>query len=407
MKITYLYQYFVTPQMPGGTRAYEMARRLAASGHEVNLITSVREPGKRARKWEVSTEDGIRVHWYPVPYANAMGKLARIRAFVRFAVAASRRAAALESDVVFASSTPLTIVLPGAYAARKHKCPLVFEVRDLWPELPITMGELSGRLEIALARALERFAYRQASRIIALSPGMAEGIIAQGFPPERIDVIPNSCDLARFQRQTGEDSFRRAYPELGNGPIVLYAGTLGRINGVDYLAQLAKRVLSRHPDLRFVVLGDGSEAAKLEALARRLGVWQVNYFQYPRVSKDDVVAAFSAASLITSLFVDVAEMQNNSANKFFDGLAAGKPVAINYGGWQAELIKEYQLGLVLSRDLDRAALDLTEFLSSPMRMEAAGKSALDLARTRFCRDRLFSNFHQALVAAVREWHGRR
>ena len=98
MKITYLHQYFTTPQQAGGIRSYEMARRLVQAGHQVTMITSLREspePGEQAQtEWRVSNEAGIEVHWLPVPYSNRMSYPQRIRAFLRFALRAAGRAAA-------------------------------------------------------------------------------------------------------------------------------------------------------------------------------------------------------------------------------------------------------------------------------------------------------------------------
>lgn len=407
MKITYLYQYFVTPGMPGGSRGHEMARRLVASGHEVNLVTSVRDEGGGGG-WRITDENGIKVHWYPVPYTNSMTAAQRIRAFAKFAWAASSRAASFDADIVFATSTPLTIAIPGAYASWRRKCPMVFEVRDLWPEMPIAVGALRNPVQIRMARALERFAYRRSERIVALSPGMAEGVIATGYPADRVHVIPNASDVEQFQVEPDRAArFRAAHPELGDGPIVLYAGTLGQVNGVSYLAHLAAQCCSTHPHIRFVVLGDGAESGLLKETAARLGVAGKNFFQYSRVAKEAVVDAFAAASLVTSLFVDLPEMEKNSANKFFDGLAAGRPVAINYGGWQAQLIHEHGIGLVLGHEMTQAAAMLTDFLSEPDRVSASGCAALSLAERSFSRDRLYGQLHEVLCRVAGEWRGRR
>ena len=127
--------------MSGGTRSYEFARRLVSMGHQVNMITSWRDPDGR-NSWFSTNEDGINVHWLPVPYSNSMSYSQRLFSFFRFAILSARKAASLPADVVFATSTPLTIVLPAFYASRCQSVPMVFEVRDLWPELPIAMGAL-------------------------------------------------------------------------------------------------------------------------------------------------------------------------------------------------------------------------------------------------------------------------
>lgn len=128
--------------MSGGTRSYEMARRMVAAGHEVHMVTSYREQGECRKGWCQTEESDIQVHWYPVPYSNYMGFVERIKAFFAFAVAARKKIVEIDGDIIFATSTPLTIALPAVFAARKKKIPMVFEVRDLWPEMPIAVGAL-------------------------------------------------------------------------------------------------------------------------------------------------------------------------------------------------------------------------------------------------------------------------
>lgn len=399
MKIAYLYQYFNTPAMPGGSRAYEAATRLAARGHEVHVVTSIREsaPG---RGWYVTEEQGVTVHWYPVRYANDMSLLERTRAFAAFALRSTPRAISLAPDLVFATSTPLTIAIPGIATSRWHGVPLVFEVRDLWPAVPIAMGALRNPLTRASALALEWLAYHASKRVIALSPGMAEGVVQRGYPAERVTVIPNGCDLERFDPSpAAAAAFRAAHPELGDGPIVLYAGTIGRVNGVEYLAQLAAAVRDRVPNARFVVLGQGSEEHAVRALAERLGVLGREFIMYPRVAKRDVVAAYAAAAVVVSVVADVPELEMNSANKFFDGLAAGRPVAVNHGGWQSDLLWGSGAGFELSRDVDAASATLVDWLTSSRRLAAAGQAARRLAEERFARDDLIERLEHVLLEA--------
>lgn len=123
MKIIYLHQYFVTPEMSGGTRSYEIARRLVDWGHEVHMITSDRNNNADRKVWKTTKEAGINVHWYPVPYSNKMSFSKRIKAFMKFARASALKASSLEANIVFATSTPLTIALPGIYTKWKKEYP--------------------------------------------------------------------------------------------------------------------------------------------------------------------------------------------------------------------------------------------------------------------------------------------
>ena len=114
---------------------------------------------------------------------------------------------------------------------------MVFEVRDLWPELPIAIGALKNPFLISAARLLEKYAYKNADRIVALSPGMKEGITKTGPGEDKVAVIPNSCDRGLFRVPPEEgERLRRRYDWLVDRPLVIYLGTFGKVNGISYLA---------------------------------------------------------------------------------------------------------------------------------------------------------------------------
>ena len=378
-----------------------MSRLWREAGHRVRVVTSDQSHDARQRGWSVERRDGLEIHRLGVPYRNAMSYAERIRAFFRFASASTRRAADLGGDVVFATSTPLTIALPAIYLRRRHRIPFVFEVRDLWPEIPIAMGALSNPVARHAARRLEREAYRHAQHVVALSPGMREGVIRGGKEPERVSVVPNSCDLDRFDvpERAGLD-FRAARPWLGSAPLVVYAGTLGRANGVAYLARLAASCRAARPDLRFLVVGQGAESEAIEGEAKELGVWGETFFMEGPMPKREMPALLSAADLCCSLFVDEPTLRHNSANKFFDALAAGRPVAVNHRGWIPGLVESEGCGLCLDVDPLRAAPQLLDWFEQPQRGLEAGRRARALGETRFDRRALSMQIEAQLRLAA-------
>ncbi len=404
MRVLYLHQYFNVLRDVGGTRSYEMARRLVAWGHEVHMVTSVRDRGVKNRGWWVTQEEGINVHWLPVPYSNAMPYGARIRAFLRFAWGAAHRAASIPADVVFATSTPLTIALPAVYAARRQHIPMVFEVRDLWPEIPIALGAIRGPILIGLARWLERFAYRNSARIVTLSPGMREGVIKAGYPPERVTIIPNGADLDLFGLPaTAGQSFREQFEWLGSRPLVVYTGTVGRVNGVGYLAHLAHYAAHLDPSVRFLVVGDGTEWDLVKTTAERLNVLNCNFHMMHGLPKREIPCILSAAQLATSLVINIPQLWSNSANKFFDALASGTPVAINYCGWQADLLADAGAGIVLDPiDIQGSAELLIGKLQDTEWLKRASHAARELAEKRFARDLLAKQLEEVLLEAIAE-----
>lgn len=403
IKVLYLHQYFNTLSMPGGTRSFEMARRLVRSKHTVNVLTSKRDYNKgNHRLLSVSKEEGISVYWILNKYSNKMSFYKRIVAFLKFAILSTFFGLKIQCDVVFATSTPLTIAIPALIISKVKRIPLVFEVRDLWPEIPIAIGDLKNPLMIYFARLLEKTTYRNSESVIALSPGMKKGIMKTGYPSHKIYVIPNSSDVKLFRSDINNDNLLcKKYDWLGNNSLVLYAGTFGRINGVSYLVRIAYEMLRIDKNIIFLTVGEGLEKNDIEKLSKNLGILDVNFFILPSVNKKDMPILFSSATVCTSLFINLKPMWNNSANKFFDALAAGKPLMINYGSWQADILEESGAGIVVPPDNPKmASRMLHDFISDNSRLAAASKAAQYLAKNKFDRDILYKQFKNVLVASV-------
>ena len=242
------------------------------------MITSARDGA--ARHSEAIA--GMQVVWLPVPYSQNMSYRRRLSAFGGFAAAAARESLRHDYDVVFATSTPLTVALPGSMAAHYRRVPMVLEVRDLWPEVPIAIGALRSPAAIRLAKSLERFAYSQARHIVALSPGMAEGIARQGVPETKVTIIPNGCDVDTFGvARIGEPPAALRDARRGGLPIALYAGAIGRVNDLEYLVRVADQLGRMGSAVAVVVVGNGSEKEAVISLARRLGVLDRSIFFAP------------------------------------------------------------------------------------------------------------------------------
>lgn len=403
MRITYLHQYFCTPDMWGGTRSYEMARRLVAAGHQVSVVTSDMCPGPSTpRGWRVTQEAGICVHWIPVAYSNHMSYAERMRAFLRFAWSSTVRAERLPADVVFASSTPLTIAIPAICAARRQRVPMVFEVRDLWPEAAISVGALRNPLMIRAAKWLEVTAYHKAARVVALSPRLRDGVLKHGIDADKVSVIPNGCDLELFNVSASEGQrFRREHAWLGDRPMILYAGTIGKVNGVDFLVRVAELVAEQRPDLCFVVAGTGCEQQRVRDLAQSCGVLDKNFFLPGKFAKQEMPRIMSAADLTVSLCVPRPELALDAANKVFDAMAASRPIALNYGGRLSDVICSEQAGIRLDGDDVRASANaIIKAVSNRQWLRMAGLAAREVGKRHYDRDALAAQLEQVLLQAT-------
>jgi glycosyltransferase involved in cell wall biosynthesis len=377
MQILYLHQFFITRAGVGGTRSYEFARRFVARGHRVRMVTA--GDGH-------STVDGIDVVGVPGAYSDYMSATAssdreRMLAFGRFA--ASGTAAALRGprpDVIYATSPPLTIAVPALAAAARWRAPLVLEVRDLWPEAPIQMGALDNPRLQRQARSLEREAYKRARRVIALSPGIRDGVIGAEVPAGKVILVPNASDLDLFRPAAPPERF-----------LVSYFGTMGEANDLS-LAIEAARLL---PDMPFVLMGDGKRRAELEGSAPP----NVS-FPGAAASKDEVAALAARSGVCLTFFKDVPVLATNSPNKLFDTFAAGRPAIVNMDGWMRQLVEDNDAGFYV-RDAADLAQKLAWLRAHPEEVERIGRNGRALAEREFGRDLLAGRVLDVLEEVAR------
>lgn len=375
MRILYLHQYYCPPGGWGNDRSRDFARCWAEAGHDVIVLTSQAffPPEMRLPRVLRFQTEGHEVIALPVAYEQRMGWLRRGAAFVAFFLRALRLGARLpRPDVIYASSTPPTVAWLGRLLARRFGCPWWFEAVDVWPQAPIGMGIISSSLLARLLHAGTDPLYASARGIIALSEGMKDQIAERGVEPLRVHVIENG---------TRTDIFRPA-PEDDGPPRVVYAGAIGMANGLEQLAEAARIVLARRPDVRFEVRGWGSQRDALAEQTADLSGFEL----LPPLPKAELAGWLRGATVGACVFAPYPVLEANSANKFYDFLACGLPVALNYGGWQARALEEAGCGLwVRQSDAEAYAEILLRLLDDAALRRRMGEAARLLAVQRYDR----------------------
>src|SRR5690606_20968193 len=244
---------------------------LIDAGHEVTMICGSHVGAKTGLEGPFSsgirrgTVDGIRVIEIDCRYKNADPLAIRALKFLKFAARAVWIALVEKYDVMVATSTPLTVGLPAIAAKWLRGKRVVFEVRDLWPELPAAMGVIKSRFVLFLLSALEWASYHSAEQLIGLAPGICEGIAKRGIDPARITLIPNGCDYDIFQAASarGERPAGVAETDL----LALFTGAHGIANGLDAVLDAALVLKQRNRnDIKLMLIGEGM---KKPALVKR------------------------------------------------------------------------------------------------------------------------------------------
>lgn len=351
MKILYLHQYFATPNSETSNRSFEFAKRLVKKGHDVTIITTNAflkkdKPDFINKKISYYNFEGIKVIAFESNYSNATKFVNRGWSFVSYLLRAIQINYGKKGfDLIFATSTPLTIGIPALVLSKKMRIPFVFEVRDLWPEAPIQLELLKSKIMIYVLKKLELMIYKKANHIITLSPGMSEGIIKTGIDSKKITLIPNLSNIDFFNNNVNKIKVNQLVQkkDLSNKFVLIHIGAMGIANGLEYLIETAKILKKeQHDQIVIMLVGKGMESQRLQDICSTYKLTNVLF--EGSIQRKDVPSYTELGNITMTSFLNKEILSTNSPNKFFDSLAAGKPIIVNSNGWTKNIVEKESIG---------------------------------------------------------------
>ncbi|MCS7029350.1 MAG: glycosyltransferase family 4 protein [Bacteroidia bacterium] len=388
MHILYLHQYFCPPEGSGNNRSYEFAKEWAKT-HTVTILTTKAYFPKDYFNSHRFIEhvchlqiDNINVEVLNIDYAHTMNYAQRIHAFMQYVILSIRYLKRHHNfDVIYASSTPLSVGWIAYQAYKRYKIPYFFEVVDLWPDVPIEMGIIRNPFFKKWLWKWEKKIYTYADGIITLSSGMTKKILAKKIPESKIFTVPNGTNTNFFKPCPIEkkQGYKSALGFNSTDFIAIYSGTVGRANGVKYLIEIAN--LAQKDNLKavkFVIVGSGNRIKEVKTLVQKYELNNIYFFD--AVPKTQILPYLYAADVGIITFEKYPILNTNSANKFFDYLAVGLPICANYQGWQAEVAHNKAGLFAPSDDISTFYQNFKKlFFDSSMRSEFA-RNAVELSR---------------------------
>ncbi|GGF22676.1 glycosyltransferase WbuB [Halobacillus andaensis] len=403
MRILYIHQYFKTRGDAGGTRSYEFGRHLVNKGHEVTVLTTdinydypVEKFSKNAKVYNI---DGMKVIAVKGKYSNYMSYPKRILSFLSFMINSTfiSLKESKKYDVIFATSTPLTVAVPALITKKINKTPYIFEVRDLWPEVPIKVGAIKNKIIIKLLKILETTTYKNAEHIVALSPGMQDGVINTGISKNKTTLVPNCSDIDLFGKKNA-----KAVPMLSTlkkkyNLIVTHGGSMGVANGLDYIIKTAKYLKEKGvEDICFVLTGDGKTKPKLESMVNKHRLDNVIFLG--KISKENMPNVLEGSDITLTIFKNLPILATNSPNKFFDSLAAARPTIVNSNGWTKDIVEDNQIGFYVNPEKPSELGELLIDLKKEKEMlKEMGRRARQLAEKQYDRKKLAEKVEKILL----------
>jgi glycosyltransferase involved in cell wall biosynthesis len=305
----------------------------------------------------------------------------------------------LKYDVAIASSGPITIGLPGLVAKKIRKKPMIFEVRDLWPEGAIQLGLLKSKWVQRFSFWFEKKCYKAATAIVALSEGMA-GSIRERYGLKNVYVVPNASDNILF----GTVQKPMEMPEWTKGKtIFVYAGSLGLMDNCEQIINAAAVIDDKlKEEIVIVILGEGAERKELEMIVEEKKLSFVKFLGLK--PKEQVVGWLQRATAAFLVFKNVPVLHTSSPNKMFDAFAAGLPIIQTTQGWIKDLIYKYDCGITVAPNTPMEMADAIQILANNKELrDKKAANAKKVALELFDRDKLANEMLEIIADAA---HGK-
>lgn len=406
MKIVYIHQHFCTNEGVSGTRSYDVSRYMVQAGHEIHMICGIGEGcGLKRLPWyrmfKKENIDGINLIICNVYSSNSHSRLKKHILFVWFAIVASIASLCVRKpDIVFATSTPLTIGIPGYITAKLKRVPFVFEVRDIWPESFIRSGWIKETDITARIMAwMEAFFYKKASKILLVSKGFEDRLIERGIDPAKLKTVLLGADGDIFKDIVPDHGFIDRYGLQGK-KIAIYTGSHGANNGLDYILDAAKLSVDR-PDIVYVLMGFGRSKPAIQKRIEDEGIDNVVIAE--PVRKDKLPGVLAVCHFGLMILRDINEPRPVTPNKMFDYIFMGMPMLVNFEGPTIDIVRQIGCGKYVDpkkpQELANAVSELSD--CEPEILAEMGKRAKEAAWERFDRKSIADELIQVLEEAVK------
>lgn len=402
MKILLLHQYFLEEDDPGGSRWNEMTKTWTAQGHEVTVIAGMMHANgleKRKEykgKYFVRKQQGDvvvqRTHVSESYNSGFLGRLWGYFSFMFSSLWAGLFKVKGEYDVVIVTSPPLFVGISGYLISRFKKAPMVFEIRDLWPESAIDTGVLTNKWVIKMAYAVEKFIYKKAKLINVLTPAFYNTLRDKKHISEsKLIMIPNAADFSLSEEIVSSfdrTEFRKQH-DLDGHFVITYVGAHGVANHLEQVLEAGKAL--EDTNVLFLLIGQGMEKARLMKLAEEMEVKNVRFID--PVPKKEVFKYILASEMGASVLKRVDTFKTVYSNKTFDYFSCKKPILMAIDGVSRDLVEAAKAGTYVEpENTSEYNRIIREYLNNPQRLDEEGESGYQYAKQNFDREVLANKY---------------
>ncbi len=365
-KIWILNHYAVPPNMPGGTRHYDLSQELIKRGCEVSIFSSgflhnkqkYRKIFKR-QSFIIENYRKIKFIWLKTTTykTNNYKRILNMLSYLFIVLTVAHNFS--KPDVIIGSSVHPLAVVAAWWLSKKYKVKFIFEVRDLWPQTPIDMKIINANsITAKLLYRWEKFMYQKADEIIILLPNAKKYIESKGISSEKIVWIPNGVNLERFDNPKQLDSDSNLVQLLRKNKDnfkVIYTGAHGPANGLSVIIDTATILQKNHDKIQFFLIGDGVEKEKLQYDSEKHNLKNIHFFS--SIPKEQIPDLLRYAELLLHCFALINVFKYGiSPNKIYDYLASSKPIIMSVETTN-NIVQDAKAGIVVKPGNPEALAD--------------------------------------------------
>jgi glycosyltransferase involved in cell wall biosynthesis len=284
------------------------------------------------------------------------------------------------------------------------KMPYIFEVRDLWPEFPIQVGAIKNPLLIWILRKLEKSIYKNSEHVVALSPGMEDGVLKCGIAKDKVTMIPNMSKIELFYPRDKKENDFLKYGIDRNCFNVVHIGSMGVANDLMYMMKTAEFLQYKRKNtfINFIIVGDGSTKKDLEMYADEKQLNNVKFLGH--WGTEDTSAILNCCDMSFVCFKNLPILYTNSPNKLFDSLSAGKPIIVNSAGWTKKMAEDYNCGFWVDPESPEDFADkLINICGKKDLLAEYSKNSRDLAVNKYDKSILTEQFLEVIKTHTRKY----
>lgn len=397
MRILFLTHYFPPEVNAPASRTYEHCRQWVSEGHQVTVVTCVpNHPagkiyhGYKNRLFQREEKEGIevlRIWTYLSPNKGFFGRTVNYVTYLVMSILCVPFMP--KSDVVISTSPQFFCGLAGYFVSRLKRIPWILEIRDIWPESIVAVGAIKDMRIIRILESMERFAYRKADKIVALTDAFKTYMLGKGILNDKIEVIKNGVDLSIFKPLRRDN---RSSDELGlNGKFVVsYFGTHGMAHGLETALKAAKK-LEDHKNILFLLVGDGAGRERILKLKEEIGLQ--NVMMLHQVPKEKMPHLFAFSDVCMVLLIKNDLFKTVIPSKIFEAMAMKRPIILGVEGESKAIIEKAKCGLCITPEDDQQLAEaVLKLYKDPQLTESFGENGRLFVEQNFTREKLAKNY---------------